>query len=159
MAMDILGYELTDEQRAELEKAIADKQAQDEARLQAIADAANKPVEAQPGQAVDNQAKPVQETVPAPAKSLVDDDLAKWERKALKRLREGGRADVEFESDNISDEARSKIMGLLSYASSPETVKAIFSDYATSSNAVPVYGELVEALRDAAKAAREKVNV
>lgn len=67
---------------------------------------------------------PSQEIATAPtAKTL---DLAKWERKALKRLKESGNASVEFESDHITAEVNLRIAKALADAATVEAVKAAF---------------------------------
>lgn len=167
MAIDLAGVELTDEQRGELEKAIADKQARADAMAELAKQNANKPVDTtqpQQGQSVNNQAL-AQGNREVPAKSLATYDLSKWERKALKRLRESGSADVEFLSDYVCGEDSQRILTGLKLAKTAEDVKAVFrqsligdelyqDDFETSMHN---YTELVEALRDAAKAARERV--
>lgn len=67
---------------------------------------------------------------PPPAKSnghgQFRQDMERWQRKALNRLREGKSAAVEFESEHIPKDVSDGMMPLLSAAKTEEQVKAIF---------------------------------
>ena len=65
----------------------------------------------------------------APGNDLREDkkvDLAKWQRKAMKRLKEGEAAAVEFESAAIPPFVLASVYDGLQLAKTPEQVKAIF---------------------------------
>lgn len=57
-------------------------------------------------------------------------DLVKWQRKALKRLRDGKQAQCPFESEYIDDEESTLIVTALAEATSEEAVKAAFGSMA-----------------------------
>ena len=61
-----------------------------------------------------------------PGKSLSDDDLSKWQRKALKRLDKGQPAQCEFESDNITSVLSASIYGALEHAETKDDIKRVF---------------------------------
>lgn len=114
MAMDLLGYELTDEQRAELEAAEAEKKAAKEQMDQARMDALNNPQpEPEPGQA-EEKPNPLQE------------EAAKWQRKALNALRRGKSPAVEFSSTIIPMNVYRSIVEKLNSAQDEASVKAAF---------------------------------
>jgi hypothetical protein len=110
LAMDILGYELDEEQLAMLnEEAQRKEQAAEEAR-QRLANAQQPPQ----AQEDDNE---------------MDQEMRRWLRKALKRVKDGKPAACEFTSDIISDELAAGIKAELETCDTPESVKAVFAKY------------------------------
>jgi hypothetical protein len=70
-----------------------------------------------------------QPELPDAVRSLTDAqraDMERWERKALKRLRENKSAAVSFESDTIVSQTRHDITAQLRTATTPAAVKAVF---------------------------------
>lgn len=59
------------------------------------------------------------------------DDLDKWQRKALKRVKDGKRAACEFESEQIPRPLRASIAGALEHAGDVDTVRAVFANAQT----------------------------
>jgi HK97 family phage portal protein len=55
------------------------------------------------------------------------DEMKKWEKKSLKRLKEGKSAQVEFESDALPESLRTVMYNALGIARSEEDVRAIFN--------------------------------
>jgi len=116
MAIDLVGIDLTKEQRAELEQAVKDKQIR--------TDEMAKLTQQQP------ILQPIQETqsIGQPANSQATNNaMAAWQRKALKRLKENGSAVCEFISADISEEDNTRILAELEYCKTVEDVKSIFS--------------------------------
>lgn len=109
MAMDILGYELTDEQRLELEreKAVKEEQSEEMEQLREQA-AANPQPQAQ-------QQNPAQE------------DMAKWRRKALKAAWSGKSPAVKFDSDKIPSAVQGAIAGALESCTTTSEVEHVFT--------------------------------
>lgn len=118
MAMDILGVELTDEQRAELEEI---KQQKDEMREKL----ANAPPPQFGNQGNDDDQE--EQNQPPKQKALMG-DLSRWQKKALSALKKGKGAGVEFDSGTIPPGLAGAIAGELEFAQSPEEVKLIFDD-------------------------------
>jgi hypothetical protein len=56
-----------------------------------------------------------------------DDEMKRWEKKSLKRLKEGKSPQVEFESDHLSDALKSVTYNALSLAHTESDIKAIFN--------------------------------
>jgi len=139
MAMDMLGFELTDEQRAELEKAMLEK----EARAEEMA----RQLQGKP--AGDNEDEPDEDDQESKA------DLKRWERKALKALERDGNALVSFVSDYITISDAKRINDGLEHAATAEDVRAVFRGTNGKPDAKSVL-ELTEALRSVALAMREK---
>jgi HK97 family phage portal protein len=111
LAAEVLGMELTDEQWERLRDEVERKN--DEARrVLAEADPANSV-----GQ---NQAN---------ADADVSAEMRRWERKALRRIKDGKPAVCEFESEVIPDSLAAVISEGLSAASTPDEVKAVFDQH------------------------------
>lgn len=55
-------------------------------------------------------------------------DLLKWERKAIKRVKSGKTAAVEFESPFLPDNLKAAIMPMLQRCTSPSDVRQVFTD-------------------------------
>jgi len=70
------------------------------------------------------------------------EELRRWERKALRRLREGKGAAVAFDSQVISPVEQSRIMLALQKAETPEEVKAIFRHQRAAQAAVRLATDL-----------------
>jgi hypothetical protein len=149
MAMDILGFELTDDQRAELEKAAAEKEQRAEEMAEQLSQQPQPDEQPQPGQEPDEGEQMRQE-------------LRRWERKALKRLKEGRSPNVEFDSDVLSAEAMelvsSRLANIERESPTPEKVKAVFASISPGDNPIAhsdSYDKLADAILDATKALRE----
>lgn len=72
-------------------------------------------------------AKPMENPEVSPSSTAaMRADLARWERKALKRLRESGRADVPFSSTEITPHIMASVSARLAVASTPGDVRAAF---------------------------------
>ena len=112
LAMDLVGIELTDEQRAELEKAQADKEARaEEMAAQLGAGNGKPPVPGEDGE---------QPETPAQA------DTRKWMTKAVKAVKRGESAAVPFDSDDIPGAEQERIRAALATCTTAEEVKAVF---------------------------------
>ena len=99
LAMEILGYELTEEQEAELEEAEA---------------------EPAPAPVIVPQAEQT------PDEDPMQEEIAKWQRKALKAYKAGKSPAVKFESDIIPDEMHAEIDAALATAQDEDAIKAAF---------------------------------
>jgi len=105
------GFDLDEKMIAAISEYFQDKQANAEVMAERLGQKPN-----------GAEQESVQEPTP---KSL---DLAKWERKALKRLKEGGSPLlVDFESDNINADDRKRIKLGLTTARTVDEVKAVFA--------------------------------
>jgi hypothetical protein len=135
--MDLLGYELDDEQEAELDALIAGKQANADRMAQL---AASRPLNPVPPQFQD-PGEPKQ----PPANNLQQDqqqktfrlDLERWQRKVENRLKAGKAAQVEFASSAIPADVNGRIYGELATATDADAVKAIFREARPSDAGVP----------------------
>ena len=108
MAMDIVGMDLTDEQRAELEKIQAEKEAKPE------------PVEPE---------QPIPVEIPErEPDDRMQDEIRRWKRKASKRVKDGKSASCEFESDIIPESVNGAILGSLDACKTLEDVTAVFNN-------------------------------
>jgi HK97 family phage portal protein len=126
MAMEILGYELTDEQMAELKAAEEEKKRKAEELAQRLA---QKP-EPQPGQ--DEQ---VQDEKPADntnSDTTFKSELEKWRRKAINAMKKGKPANVDFVTTVIPSEICQTIATALEMALSETDVKDAFDVTATT---------------------------
>jgi hypothetical protein len=159
MAMDLLGFELTDEQRAELEQAIIDKE---ERAAEMAARLSQKPAEDQTAQ---DETQADENTTPAspqeaPGQAQEEkrlSDMDKWQRKAIKALRRGESAVVAFESEYISVTEWNRINTALADARTDADVRIVFdSDNHNGRPDVASIKELTEALRSVAIAMRER---
>ena len=112
IAMNILGYEIDEDTMAKLvaiwgeRKARAERQAEIEA---------NKPILPQPIQ------EPEQ-----PEQNQMQEDMAKWQRKAVKRLQKGQPAACDFESEFIPVDRAASILARLGEAKTADEVLAAF---------------------------------
>lgn len=112
-AMGVLGYDLTDDQQKELAALIAKKEEQREQMTEQLEAAPTPP-----------QTETVSE--PPPAKAVWADDLARWERKALRVLKESGVAVCEYVSDSLPLEVRAKVEAGLPGCKTADDVRALF---------------------------------
>lgn len=159
MAMDLLGFELTDEQRAELEQAIIDKEERAE---EMAARLAQKPAEDQAAQdetqADENTPSPSPQEAPGQAQEEKRlSDMDKWQRKAIKALRRGESAVVAFDSEYINVIEWNRINTALADARTDADVRVVFDgDNHNGKPDATSIKELTEALRSVAIAMREK---
>jgi hypothetical protein len=160
MACDILGVELTDKQRAELE---AEKKAKEEAAKELAKQMAQKPPVDENSTEEDNN----QNNAPIPQqdgqgdtqtqKTLASvpytDDMQKWLRKALNALKRGNSPAVTFESMLIPANVYQTITANLQAATDESSIKAAFNcDFVTTTTQSGIDWEL---LREAVKAVQE----
>ena len=108
MAMDLLGFELTDEQRLQLEEQEKNKEEMSDQMAENMQGRGN--------------------NEPAPIVRQQDDEMAKWMRKSLNSLSKGKSADVPFVSEIIPASLHGAICGALSSAQDTADVADIFSD-------------------------------
>lgn len=122
-AMDLLGFDLTDEQRAEIEAAQSEKKE----RADMLTERLSKPAEPEPEEEEEAEEEEPQPAPPAlPAQSTRGTDLDKWRRKAIKAVKDGKSASVKFESDQISLVLAAAISGALEAVTTPEEVQSVF---------------------------------
>ena len=122
MAMDILGYELEDDQRAELEKAEEEKKKQAEELAKQMAEKPEEPPD-ETGQT--SQEEPEKED------TTFKMELDKWRRKAINAMKKGKPANVDFVSTVIPEETYATIMSALGSAHTEQEVKDAFVDTST----------------------------
>ncbi len=161
MAIDVLGVELTEEQRAELEQEIIDRKARADEMAARLAQAPEPEEE-------ETEAEESTPTSPQEAPGRAENekrlsDMDKWERKALKALRRAGSAVVSFESDFISSTEWHRINTALAEARTDADVRVVFDDGEVNRSGdhdgkpdAESIKELTEALRSVAIAMREK---
>lgn len=111
IAMDILGFELTDEQRAELEE----EKKRKEENAEQMSDRFN-----QGNNQGDNERVPITRQK--------DDEMAKWLRKSVNSLKRGKSADVPFVSEIITPAMHGAIAGALESALDTADVAMVFDD-------------------------------
>ena len=116
MAMDILGYELDDEDRAELEAAEAEKKAKAEQMAQQMA---QKPEEPQDEEQPEDESDTTSDTT-------FKNEMDKWKRKALNAMKKGKPANVDFATTIIPGDVCETIMSALVTAKSEDDVREIF---------------------------------
>lgn len=141
LALEVLGYDLTNDQWAMLEQAEAEKRAAAERDFELQKERFAQPVVAAPQQ----QAPEREERNERAMRS----DLRLWERKAVKRLKERGSAVCLFESEHIPDHIKAGIEFDLSGCEDALQVKDVFGRYMAEPDG---YAPLVAALTDATKA-------
>jgi len=111
LAMDLLGFELTDEQRKELEDAAKKK----EENAEQISNRFN-----QGGNQSDNERIPITRQK--------DDEMGKWLRKSVNSLKRGKSADVPFMSEIIPASLHGAIAGALSSVTDTAGIADVFDD-------------------------------
>lgn len=124
LAMEILGYELTEEQEAELEESEAEPSPS-------------------PAPVI------VQQAEQTPDEDPMQEEFAKWQRKALKAYKAGKSPAVKFESDIIPDELHAEIDAALATAQDEEEIKAAFR---VSHDTPDDFSVLINELRECRKA-------
>lgn len=140
MAADLVGLELTDEQRAELEGL------QDEPKTEQA-------IPAQPDTASEmpaNETELVQAEYQPNDQSPFMNDMRRWQRKAAKRVKDGKPAACEFESDYIDGATHARISTQLQACKTADDVKSVF-DNASQPQAIDILSslrEIVEVLRN-----------
>ncbi len=120
--MELLGYDLSEDQEADLDALIAAKEERAAAMAQAASQQPN-PVPPQLQNETPKQTPPVGESMQQKA---FRDDLARWQRKVENRLQAGKSAQVEFESEAIDADTHADIYTSLAAAADADAVKAIF---------------------------------
>jgi phage portal protein BeeE len=127
MACDILGIELTEDQRAQLEaeKVEKEKRREEMAQLAAMAPKA-KDEETPEEQPNTTTTQPPQFQQQTEEQKAIDADLGKWKRKANKALAKGESACVPFESVVIPLRLGEKITAALKSADTPEAIDNAF---------------------------------
>jgi hypothetical protein len=109
LAMDILGYDLDEEQMAMLNAEAERKEAAAEEMRQRLAQPAQPPTPEQ-----------------APVEDEVQTEMRRWLRKALKRLKDSKPAACEFTSDIIPEAMSGAVRGSLEACATAEDVKSVF---------------------------------
>lgn len=122
LAMEILGYDLDDDQANELEALIADKTAVAERMAQLPA--------SQPPTIDVTPRTPELPSGETDQQKAFREELARWQRKVENRLRSGKALQVDFESDIIPTEIRDRIHAALGQAADLAAVKAVFAEAA-----------------------------
>lgn len=117
MAMDILGFELTAEQRAELERLEAEKETRAEALTANLTQ--QKPV-------TDNQAEETPASETPVSETPAQADVRRWMTKALKAIKRGETAAVPFESEAIAEDDQMRIRAALEDCKTADEVRAAF---------------------------------
>jgi HK97 family phage portal protein len=125
LAMNIMGYDLSDKQKRQLAALIADRKKKQEQSPTTTTPPTNTPA-----------AETVAEQPPAKAAWM--DDLGRWERKALRVLKESGSAVCEYVSDVLPAEIRAKVAARLAECETAEEVKALFDMQPVTATVTPV---------------------
>jgi HK97 family phage portal protein len=130
LAMEVLGYDLSDEQWAQLEQAEADKLAKQERDFELQKERLAQPVIA-PQQPPQAGARPTESEDERGERSerAMRSALRLWEKKAVKRLKERGSAVCLFESEHIPAGVAQDISIALSKCTDALQVKALFDVY------------------------------
>lgn len=122
LAADILGYEISADTRAKIERLIAEK---DERR----ASMADLTAQAQVAREEEQQLEESRLEEAAPEqRDLRAVDMGKWKNKALKRVRRGQNAACTFESEHIDPVLNAALSGALEGLTTEEEVTAVFGD-------------------------------
>jgi hypothetical protein len=125
-AMDILGYDLSDEQRAMLD-AIIQRKNDNREQMQQLQQRAQE--QAQPP-AQEQQQQPAQQ------KTYAQIDLERWQKKCLNRLADGKSADCAFTSTAIDNWTRLQIAKHLPECKTADDVRELFAPYLQMSSGV-----------------------
>lgn len=119
VAMEILGYDLTDEQRAVIENELIYNKT-------LVA-----PMNQQQNENNSQQSNIIEGKTFIVANGGMRDHLDKWKRKALKSLTNGKGANVPFDSDEIPGTLIASISGALESAKDENSIKSIFENAST----------------------------
>jgi hypothetical protein len=150
--MSILGYELNEKQKGELDKLIATKE-EDKRKAE---EAAAQQLTPNPNDPKDEQAEKV------PAKSVVNlspesiKDLALWRQMALRFLKKGKALPIDFEAKALPEDVAAPIRLKLAEAKTEAQVNKAFDFSEVSSDML--FTPEVEALKELAKAINDAVN-
>jgi len=117
-ASDVLGIELTEEQRAALEAEVLAKEKRRE-EMEKLSQ--QKPKE-------EESIRPAFDAYAEKFNKPLQDELDKWQRKATNALKRGKSPAVEFESDLIDDNLEARILNKLEAVKDVEDIRAVFSD-------------------------------
>jgi phage portal protein BeeE len=109
--MEFMGVDLSDDQQKKLAALIADRKKKQEEAV-----TTTPPTNTPAAETVTEQ----------PAKAAWTDDLGRWERKALRVLKENGSAVCEYVSDVLPAEIRTKVEAGLSACQTAESVRTLF---------------------------------
>lgn len=139
MACDLLGIELDEKQRAELEAMKQEKQ-----------ERAGRLTEQLSGGDDDDE--------PEESPEPIREEMQKWYRKAVRSLEKGKGARVEFLTDKVSPEMQAEINACLDKAVTPEDVKTVFSVFLASTKPVVTSdaAAVLEGIRLGVEALRER---
>jgi len=124
MALDLLGFELSDEQRAELE---AEKIAKEERAKVMAENLAKQPAD-------EGQPKPDEQRPPMPSPNgngnnqAAENERKLWKHKALNAVVKGKSADVPFDAEHIPADETERIRVQLASAKTVEDVTNVFWD-------------------------------
>jgi HK97 family phage portal protein len=110
-ALDMLGYDLSEDAEAEIEKALKEK----EANKKKLEDKLNQ------------QPENGQQPPPNGQQDPMNQDMQKWQRKAMKALAKGKPAQVTFDSEVIPEDLKQKVYAALEAATSEEAIKSVFN--------------------------------
>lgn len=152
-ALEILGYDLTEEQWEEIDE--ASQLATDEKRQKLELDKlrAQQPQIIQQGGGGWGRERMTgitdTEGGPPPMQKALVDDLRLWRRVAVKRFKDGEKRAFDFKSDAIPPHIKTAISFELSGCEDVESVKAVFAPYLQGPGD---YAPLVAALTDATRA-------
>ena len=133
-AMEILGFELTDEQRAAIEAEKIEK----EKRAAEMAERMRQSQEQQPDQAEEDD----EDEQPNPARG----DMERWQRKALNALKRGKGAGVEFESTTIPMAWREDITAGLPGCEDAQAVRELFAPFVQTDAPVVIESDITALL-------------
>lgn len=122
----VLGYDLDEMQQQKFDELIEKKKTKPPAP--ALVDTTPAPV-------TESQT----ETVAQPAKAVWADDMIRWERKALRVLKESGSAVCNYISDNIPPKMREEIEYSLPACKTPEQVRSLFDNQPVTQTPVQEY--------------------
>jgi HK97 family phage portal protein len=122
--MEFMGVDLDDDQQKRLAALIADRKAKPEPTTT-------------PAPPADPAAETVTET--PPAKAAWTDDMGRWERKALRVLKESGNAVCTFDSETIPARLREKIDAGLADCKTADDVKHLFDIQPVTATKAPQY--------------------
>jgi hypothetical protein len=131
VSLDLLGVELTDDQRAEIEEA----EEEPEPELTPVPEDTSPLPETQPD---------ISEQVRA--------ELTKWKRKSLNRVKAGKSACVEFECEHVPQAQQDRIIDGLKLAKDAEDVRIVFTNSETPENGNSDTAEVLEFLKHAVDA-------